>query len=173
MRIFLIIDVDNFLAFMNGAGNRRHIFAYRICFQFLFQQQPANAQVQRHKPAGNRSRARSSVRLNHVAVDADGKVFHFLKVYHGPQRTADKPLNFLRASGRLFGLAGHANLRCPRQHGIFGGNPALVLSLQPGGNFFFHAGRADDMGAAALNQTGTFGIRVEVRNNLNFSDFIF
>ena len=145
---------------------------YRIFLNFFHRQKLIHCQRQSNEPPGNRCCPGSSVGLNYITVHTQGNVFHFGQINHRTQRTPDKALNFLCPAGRLFQFTGNSDLRCPRQHTILGSNPAPVLPPQPGRNFFFHAHGANHMRVAALNQTGTLGIRIKIRNNLNLTDFI-
>ena len=80
-------------------------------------------------------------------------------------RPANQPLNFLCASphaSRARFTLGSRRGR-PRQHAVFGGNPALARVPAERWDAILDAGGAYDFGAAGLDQHGAFGVHQIVR----------
>ncbi len=115
---------------------------------------------QRDETAGDRCRARTAVGLQHVAVDGDGALAQSLQINHRAQGAADQALNLLRAAGLLAarGLARRAGVRGPRQHAVFGGDPALSGAAQERRHAVLDTGGAQHPRRAESDQHGAFGV---------------
>src|SRR6202163_3938906 len=110
--------------------------------------------------AGNRRAARSTVRLKHVAIDADGAFTPLRKIRDGAQAASDETLDFLGAAALLplDGFATHAGVGRARQHSILCREPTAALALEKGRHALFHRGRAQYERLAALDQRRAFGV---------------
>src|SRR5450755_3238181 len=119
---------------------------------------PCHRVMERHAGAGDRRATRSTVCLEHVAVDADRALAPVREIRHRAQASADEALDLLRASALLAfrGFAAHARVGRTRQHSIFGGEPAATLALEESRHAFIDRGRAQNMCFAALDQRRAF-----------------
>src|SRR6185436_4756292 len=102
--------------------------------------------------AGDRSRSRAAVRLQHVAIQRDRALADGAEVDAGAQRPADQPLDFLRAARLLAAgsLARRARVRCARQHAVFRREPALAAVPEEGRHAVLDARGAEYPRAAEL-----------------------
>ncbi len=60
----------------------------------------------------------------------------------------------------------------PRQHPVFGGDPALALAAQEGRQVFLDAGGTQNPGLAHLDQHRTFGMEGEVARQADGTDLV-
>src|SRR3984893_1962513 len=121
---------------------------------------PRYGVVQGDAGAGDRRAARSTVRLKHVAVDADGAFTPLRKIRDGTQAASDETLDFLGAAALLAlgGFATHAGIGRARQHSILCREPTATLALAKGRHALFHRGRAQYERLAALDERRAFGV---------------
>ena len=108
---------------------------------------------------GDRGGPCAAIGLQHIAVEGDLTFSQRLKIGDGSQTAADQTLDLMRAAGLLAGadLALRARVGCPREHAVFGGDPAASLTAQPGGRLVFERSRAQHMRGAEFDQAGAFG----------------
>src|SRR5262249_33388335 len=98
--------------------------------------------------------------LDHIAIECDLPFAQRGQIDYRPQAPSDEPLN-LDSSSTLLArtcLAPRAFGRRPRQHAVFGGNPAAPLALEPGRQPLFQAGGHQHVGIAEFHKAGAFGI---------------
>src|SRR5260221_9875027 len=108
--------------------------------------------------ARNARGARAAVGLDHIAIDLQRTLAHFLEIDRCAQRAADQALDLLRAprllAARRFTAA--ARVGCTRQHAVFGGKPATPLALQKRRYLIPDAKGTDYLCITALDQNPTF-----------------
>ncbi len=114
--------------------------------------------------AGDGSRARATICLQHVAVQNDGPFAKRFQVHDAAQGAADEALNLVRTTADLaaFALARGAGEGGPGKHAVLGGDPALAAATQPAGNRLLDGGVAEHASVAEFNQDRTFGSGDEV-----------
>ena len=122
--------------------------------------QPGAGVGQRDAAAGDAGRAGPAVRLEHVAVDADGVLAEGHGGHGGAQRAADEALNLLGSAAGAVPLARGALHRGAGEHGVFGGDPALAAALLEAGHAGLDARGAVHQRAAHADEAGAFGVRV-------------
>ena len=117
---------------------------------------------------GNRRRARAAVGLNDVAIDPDRALAEPLELHHRAERSADEPLNFLRAAADLAlrRFARRPRRGRARQHAVFGRHPALARVAQKWRNAILDRRGADHFRAARLDQHGSFRVQEILRMNV-------
>jgi len=122
--------------------------------------QSAHGQSRSQPCAGDAGAARAAVRLQYIAVQMQGAFAQRLEIEHGPQAAPDQALDFLGAAALLAprGLAVRTRVGGARQHAVLGGDPALPPALEKRRHFVEHAGIAQNMGIAHLDQYGPFGM---------------
>src|SRR5437870_2730574 len=125
---------------------------------------PGHRIVQCHASAGNGRAARPPVGLDHIAVESDRALTERGQVGDGAHAATDQALDLLCTSRlpAIGGLTSHARVGGARQHAIFGGNPALSLSLEKWRHAFLHRRSANDARVTALDQHRTLGMPVAV-----------
>src|SRR6202043_363742 len=160
LRILGVVEVEHRRAVIDAAGDRGDIVAQHVALDHAAGFHPGDAVGERDPGAGDRGGAGAAIGLQHVAVDRDLALAEGFEVDASAQRAADQALDFDGAAALLAGgrLAPGALQRCPRQHAVFGGDPAAALALEPWWQTFFQRGRDQHMGIAELDHAGTFGI---------------
>src|SRR5580704_7290091 len=120
---------------------------------------PGEAVVERDPGACDGSGTGAAIGLDDVAIDGDLALAERLEIDDGTQAAPDQPLDFDGAAALLAGrgLAPRALQRCPRQHAVFGGDPAAALALEPRRQAIFQGGGDQHMGLAELYETRALG----------------
>jgi len=126
----------------------------------MLRSHPGHRIVQCHPGAGDGGRARTAIGLQHVAVNDDLLLGKRREIGDRAQRTANQPLDLLRAAGLLADgcLASHAVIGGARQHAIFSRHPATARALEPRRHLFGDRGRAQHMGLAEADKAGALGL---------------
>src|SRR5580693_7223719 len=93
---------------------------------------PFEAIVEGDPGPGDRGGPCAAIGLQHIAVEGDLTLAQRLKIGDNAQTAADQTLYLVGAAGLLAGgeLALRARVGCPREHAVFGGNPAASLTAQ-------------------------------------------
>ena len=99
-----------------------------LSVKFLLRHQFLHRERQRHERARDRRRARAAIRLQHIAVHADGPRAKFFQIKRRAHGTANQPLNFRRTAVDLslrdvplFALQGGVG-----EHRVFRRDPAAL-----------------------------------------------
>src|SRR5690606_39877168 len=81
-----------------------------------------------------------TVGLEHIAVEGDGVLPHRFEVDDCTQRTSDEAGDLVSAASDLAfdRLTSTSGVSSPRQHGVFGGDPAFPGAAAPAGDALFH-----------------------------------
>ena len=115
---------------------------------------------------GDRSGARATVGLEHIAVEPEGVLTEFLEVDYGAKGAPDQALNLdVAAIGFTFGnLAWFAVERRVGEHRIFRREPATgnALLFHPRRDVGLNRRGANDAGEAERNEHGTGGVGRDV-----------
>src|SRR5205823_2498060 len=100
--------------------------------------------VQCNAGAGDRRAARTTVGLQHVAIDPDRALAPLRTIGNGAQAAPDETLYFLGATALLaFGsFAPHAGVGRARQHSVLCREPPDALAFEEERHTFLHRGRA-------------------------------
>jgi len=134
--------------------NGRRLFLDRARLDHAFGLQVTASHGEGDKAAGDRSRARAAIGLDHIAIDGDRVLAQRLQVDHRAQRAPDQALDFLRPARLLARrrLPAAPRMRRARQHAVFARHPALALALQPARHALFPARRTQHMRMAELGE---------------------
>ena len=153
---------------------RRDGIEQRNRFQHACRDEPLHRQRQRDIRAGDRSRARAAIGLDHVTIEPHGSFSQFFLVDDRPQRSPDQPLNFQRAPRRpsAHGFARRALLGRPRKHAVLARYPTLSLSFQERRHAVVHRRRANHPRVPDFNQHAPFGAGDKVGRHLDRADLI-
>jgi hypothetical protein len=113
---------------------------------------------ERHKRAGDGGGARAAIGLEDVAIEDHSALSESLLIDDGAQSPPHQALNLVRPARRtaLVDLARRALAGGAGQHGIFSRDPTLAGVAQERGHGFLHAGGAEHLGIADLDQRGSF-----------------
>jgi len=150
LTVLVIIEVENGGPLVNPAAHRCDLSLNGIGRNCFIVEQLIDRNSESDPTTGNRCSARSTVRLDHIAVDDDLTFAELRQFDDGPQASADQPLNLLRPT-RLLALGGFsiaARVGSSRKHSIFGGNPALALAAKEGRHPVLDRGGAQHAGFA-------------------------
>ena len=126
---------------------------------------PVDREAQRDPRARDRRGARAAIGLDHVAIEHDLALAEQFQIGDGAERTADQPLDFLRAARLLAlgGLAAAAGMRRAGEHAIFGGHPTLATPAQERRDLFLDRGGDEHLGVAETDQHRSLGMFGEAR----------
>src|SRR6266849_5753014 len=121
---------------------------------------PDEAIMQRHPGARYGGRSGAAVGLDNIAIYGDLPLTERFEVHYGAQAAANEPLDFDGAAVLLAGgrLASRPLQGGPRQHAVFGRDPAAGLALEPGRQAIFERRRYQHMGIAELHEARAFRI---------------
>src|SRR6185295_19236505 len=101
-RVLRVVEVEQHLAADHSDRNRRDIVRNRKRGgELSVVVELSQSQHQRNKGARYRRGARSSIRLDDVAVEIDRAFADAIGLDNSSQRTADEPLNLLCAARKL------------------------------------------------------------------------
>ena len=155
------------MAVVHTHRNRRDQTFQRVGFDNTFFAHPIQRIHQSHTSTSNRSRARTAVSLQHIAVNGNGVLAKRGHVYASTQTTANQTLNFNRTTTLLTTrcLTVHARMGRARQHAVLGRHPTLALAFQKARHTLIHTRRTQNLGVAKLNQYRTFGVAGEIPSN--------
>ena len=147
-------------------AHRRHRVEQGTGRQFAIRHQLANGEEKRHERAGDRRRARATVRLEHIAIHPDGARTQPFQINRRPHGPPDQALDLL---GPPVDLALGNVALLPLQsgvgeHRILRRDPAAhhPLFLHPPGHRFLDRDPANDAGIAPLDQGRAGGIRSDM-----------
>jgi hypothetical protein len=112
----------------------------------------------RHRRAGDRGSARSSVCDQYIAIELDRELAELEIVEHRADTASDQPLNLLSASTELRPLARRARPRCTREHRVLSGQPALAATALPAGNAVLDRRGTQDARSTENDQARSLGI---------------
>src|SRR5207249_1877811 len=122
--------------------------------------------------AGDGRRARAAIGLDHVAVHPHGALADLASIDDGPQRSADEPLDLLRAPARPAVLAGGPRVGGSGKHRVLGRDPALALSFEEGRHLVLDRRGADDLRRAELHQDRALRMQEEVARDRDGTELV-
>ena len=97
--------------------------------------------------------ARAAVGFEHVAIKRHRPLAEGVQIYNRAKAAAHQALNLRGAAINLpTAVAVLPRAGAARQHAVLGSDPAASFAGHPRRHLFRHAGRAEDRGAAGLNQ---------------------
>ena len=167
-RVLLVGEVQHRHAADHADARRGHVIVHGDRLDLSRRAHVLHGEHHRDEPAGDRRGARAAVGLNHVAVDPDRPLAQLRQPRDRSQRSADEPLDLLRASADLAraGLALRAGRRRARQHPVLRGDPALAGVAQKRRHAILDARRAHDTRASDLDQDRSFRVQEKPRCEL-------
>src|SRR2546426_5024416 len=147
--VFRVIEVEQRLAFDDPNGHCGHRAG-----QGLGQSEAVERTARRHVGAADRRTTRSTVRLQHVAVDPERPLAKSVEVRHGADRAADQPLDLDGAStlsaARCLPLGAIAGRR--RQERVLRRQPAAALAVEPAWYAFLDRSSAQQLRLALCEE---------------------
>src|SRR6516162_8820939 len=168
-RVFLIAQVEQNGAIYNADAGCSHVVANWRHGQRAGRDHGGHGEAHGDKSPGYGRGARSSVGLDHVAVDEQRALAQLVRVGDGTQRAPNQSLDLMRATARsaFRDLAWATGQGGAGQHAVFGGDPAFPAVAQELGDGVFDGGGADYTGVAQFDEAGAFGGRDVVGNDFD------
>ena len=157
-RVFGVLQIEQRRALHHTHRDGGHLAHDGSLRQLATGQQGADGIVGGDKCPGDGRSARTAIGLDHIAVKGNGALTQQLQVKHGPQRTANQPLDFL-GTATLFALgrlAVAAGVGGTRQHAVFSGHPAFARTPLVRRHLFLHRCRTQHLGVAELDEHRSF-----------------
>src|SRR5690349_5431307 len=167
-RVFFVGEIEQGAVVHNSHARCRDSINQRRTLQHAGGNHAFERQCQRDECTSDRCRARSPIRLNHIAIEPHGALAERFLIRHGAQRSPDQPLNLLRAPGLLpaCSFARGAFFRGARQHAVFTGDPSLSATLQESRNSIVNRRGADYTRVAEFDQHTAFRRGDKIRRDL-------
>ena len=94
LRVLRIVEVQNRYAAIDPNGYRSDLPMQWVLFRRLLPGHALHRQSERDVSAADRSRTRTTVCLNNIAVQRNGALTQCVKIGNRAQRPPDKPLDF-------------------------------------------------------------------------------
>ena len=159
MTIFFVIKVQHQFAIPQPGRHRGNMFTYWIFGYAPHIQKPPDRQSQRNKTTGDGCTARSTVRLNHIAINGNCMFAQNFHINNTAQCAPNHAGYFRTAMVAGDCVARFAHTICAWQHGIFGRDPTTGFVLH---TFPYRLIQIDTCGtdynrSAHFNHTRTFG----------------
>lgn len=119
------------------------------------------------KSARDTGGPRPTVGVQNVTIDPNRPTIERLQIHHGPQASADEPLDFDRSPIGLPFVASFSGRSGAGEHAVFRRQPTLPFSQEPIWDLVVETGGAKDSRPPHFDENASRGVSSEAASDLN------